>query len=142
MFKTKIFCILFVVFLFCLVPNVVSAASIQTETETLDLSNNMESEDNLKTKGWKWDNGSKTLTLRNANFDVKDDNNNSNPCIKLNKSDSITIIFEGTNILKSQKGSVIYAEVGDKVNMGGSLTIKGEDNAILNLEVTEISGNR
>ena len=137
MFKSKILNILFIIFIFFLVPNVVSAANIETETETLDLTNMEKSQDNLETKGWKWDNESKTLTLRNANFDVKDDDNKSNPCIKLNKSDNITVIFEGINTLKSQKKAVIYAADGGN---NGSITFKGEDDAILNLEITEISG--
>ncbi len=136
MFKSKIFNILFMIFLFFLVPNVVSAANIETQTTTLDLTEHA-TEDKLADKGWKWDNENKILTLRNANFDVKDDNN-SNPCIKLKKSDNIKIIFEGINTLKSQKKSVIYANGG----MGGSLTFEGKANAILNLEITEISGNR
>ncbi len=136
MFKSKIFYILFIIFLFCLVPNVVSAANIETQTTTLDLTNHT-TEDNLETKGWKWDDESKILTLRNVNFDVKDDDN-SNPCIKLKKSDNVTVIFEGINTLKSQKRAVIYVDGG----MGGSLTFKGKADAILNLEITEISGNR
>ena len=133
MFKSKylIFYLLFITFIFCLVPNVVSAADLQTET--LDLTSNRETEDNLSTKGWKWDNESKTLTLKNANFETKEDN----PCIKLNKSDDITIIFEGTNTLKSEKKAVIYAD--DDKGSGGSLTLKGINGGVLNLEATEVS---
>ena len=145
MFKSKIFSILFIIFLFCLVPNFVSAVNsetnIQKQTTTLDLIDH-QTEDKLDTYGWKWENESKTLTLRNANFDVKDDDDKSNPCIKLKKSDNITVIFEGINTLKSQKKAVIYADGGNNINMGGSITFKGKADAILNLEMTEISDNR
>ena len=137
MFKSKIFYILFIIFLFCLVPNVVSAANIQTETTTLDLTNHT-TEDNLQTKGWKWDDESKTLTLRNANFDVKDDvdSTTKNPCIKFSEADNITVIFDGNNTLKAQ-GGAIFSGSGQKT---GSLTFKGSQNAILNMEITEVNG--
>lgn len=138
MTKSKIFSILFMIFLFCLIPNVVSAANITTETETLDLTSDRQTEDKLSTKGWKWDNENKTLTLKNANFETKDENS----CIKLKKADDITIIFEGKNTLKSEKKAVIYADGGDKINMGGSLTLKGKNGGVLNLEVTVPSDAR
>lgn len=138
MLKSKILNILFIIFLFCLVPNVVSAANIETETTTLDLTTMEESEDNLENKGWKWDNENKILTLRNANFNIQDnaDSTQKNPCIKFLESENITVVFEGNNTLKAQGGSV-FSGKGAKT---GSLTFKGSQDAILNMEITEING--
>ena len=141
MFKSKMFyvtlSILFFILLICLVPNKVSAAEINKRTTALDLT--LEgTTDKLTEEGWKWDKNTKTLTLENANFDMeKDENGNIKPNITFSKADNITIIFKGNNTIKSKGNSPFYG-TGDAT---GSITLKGDNNAILNLETVMPSVN-
>ena len=127
MFKKKYLSILFFMFLFCLIPTLVSADDIEKQTTTLDLIT-QNTEDNLSNKGWKWDSVTKTLTLKNANFETTE----FNRCINLPEG-NVTIEFEGNNTLKAQKGTVIYG------NHNSNLTLKGKNGGILNLEIIEIN---
>ncbi len=133
MLKSKIFIILFLISIFCVIPNFVSAANIEKQTQTLDL-RTYGTEDNLDTHGWKWDSQTKTLTLKNANFEVIGDQ----PCFTFNKNDNITVIYEGINTLKAESKSVFYGVGSNTEGTHGSLTFKSSNNGILNLEVTEV----
>ena len=132
MLKSKIFIILFLISIFCIIPNLVSAENIVKQTETLDLTTHI-TEDKLDTHGWKWDSQTKTLTLKNANFDVAGDQ----PCFTFNKNDNITVIYEGMNTLKAESKSVFYGTGSNTEGTHGSLTFKSSNNGILNLEVTK-----
>ncbi len=125
MLKKKIFMILFLISLFCLVPSFASAVSIRTTT--LDLTKAENTEDKLNTEGWKWDKTNKILTLKDANFKTKD----FDKCIILPKGD-VTIEFEGNNTLTAEKATVIDG------NFNSNLTLKGKNGGILNLEIKEI----
>ncbi len=133
MFKSKIFSTLFFISIFCLIPTVVSAANIEKQTETLDLSS-LQTQDNLATYGWKWDSQTKTLTLKNANFEVTGDD----PCFTFSNDDNITVIYEGTNTLKAESNAVFYGTGDNTENTHGNLTFKSPSNGTLNLEITEI----
>lgn len=136
MLKKKIFSILFLIFLFCLVPTLVSAEDIEKQTTTLDLTI-QGTEDNLSTKGWKWDADTKTLTLKNANFEA----HGTDPCIKFSTGDNITVVFEGENTLVSEKNAVFRGDDVIKTAIDGTetgtLTFKGSNGGTLNLAVTE-----
>ncbi len=110
-----------------------------TRTETLDLTN-QNTEDKLDEEGWAWNNETKTLTLKDANFEITD-TDTKNPCIKFSESDNITVIFEGTNNLTADKESV-FDGIGEK---NGSLTFQSTNNGILNLKIktyhTQDGGN-
>ncbi len=133
MLKSKIFIILFLISIFCVIPSLVSAANIEKQTETLDLRTHI-TEDKLDTHGWKWNSQTKTLTLKNANFEVIGDQ----PCFTFNKNDNITVIYEGTNTLKAESKSVFYGVGSNTEGTHGSLTFKSSNNGILNLEITKV----
>ena len=116
MFRKKIFSTLILFFLFCVVSTFVSADTIEKQTTTLNL-NNQVTENNINTKGWKWNNDTKTLTLKNANFETTE----FDKCIILPENCNVTIEFEGNNTLKAQKATVIY---GDHKS---NLTLKGKN---------------
>ena len=129
MFRKKIFSTLILFFLFCVVSTFVSADTIEKQTTTLNL-NNQVTENNINTKGWKWNNDTKTLTLKNANFETTE----FDKCIILPENCNVTIEFEGNNTLKAQKATVIYG------NHNSNLTLKGINGGTLNLDITEING--
>ncbi len=133
MVKTKMYIILFLISMFCVIPTFVSATNIEKQTATLDLTTHT-TEDKLDTHGWKWDSQTKTLTLKNANFDVAGDQ----PCFTFNKNDNITVIYEGVNTLKAESKSVFYGKGSNTEGIHGSLTFKSLNNGILNLEITKL----
>ena len=137
MLKSKIFIILFLIPIFCVIPNFVSAENIEKQTVTIDLTTHT-TEDKLDSHGWKWDSQTKTLTLKNANFEVLGDQ----PCFIFNKNDNITVIYEGINTLKSESKSVFYGVGSNTEGIHGSLTLKSSNNGILNLEVTKADARR
>ena len=137
MLKSKIFIILFLISIFCVIPNFVSAANIEKQTVTLDLRTHT-TEDKLDTHGWKWDSQTKTLTLKNANFEVLGDQ----PCFIFNKNDNITVKYEGINTLKSESKPIFYGVGSNTEGTHGSLTLKSSNNGILNLEVTKADARR
>ncbi len=98
-------------------------------TETLDLTNK-DTVDKLAEEGWSWDNSTKTLTLDGITIDITDQDDEANDCIKFNRNENITIIFKGENNLIADKGYSLYGvyAAGD-----GTLTLKGEEDAVLNL---------
>ena len=98
----------------------------------------------LSDEGWSWNNDTQTLTLKNANFDVKDSPEGTpTPCIKFPTNKNVTVIFEENNTLTSQKGSVFYG-VDDPATAvdgteTGAITFKSSNNGTLNLKITETS---
>lgn len=128
MLKKKIFMILLLISLFCLVPSFVSA--VDTQNTTLDLTQTnteINTEENLNTKGWKWDKTNQILTLKDAKFETT----NYDKCIILPEG-NVTIEFEGNNTLTAEKATVIYG------NHNSNLTLKGINGGTLNLEITKI----
>ena len=122
------------VFLFCVGTTSVYAKN--KVTKTLDLTS-LQTTNNLNNEGWSWDESSKTLTLDGVTLEITDeDSGTPNPCIKFNRSDNITIIFKGTNNLIADRGYVMY---GQSSTPDGKLTLKGEENAILNLSYKRFS---
>ena len=114
------------IFLFCF--GITSVFAKTPITQTLNLTTQT-TEDNLDDEGWSWNSDTKTLILKDANFEV----NGNDPCIILQEGD-VTVIFEGENTLKAEKGTTIYAD------HNSNLTLKSENNGILNLEVTTPDG--
>ena len=135
MFKSKIISILFFISIFCLIPTVVSAASIQEQTETVDL-RELQTVDNLETYGWKWNSQTKTLTLKNANFEVTGDE----PCFTFSEDDNITVIYDGINNLKSESKPVFDGAGNPSKDTNGSLTFRSPSNGTLNLAITKVDG--
>ena len=126
----KIICKLFVgIFILLLCIGTTSVYAKNKVTETLDLTSK-ETEDKLTEEGWAWDNNTKTLTLDGITIEITDQDGEANDCIKFNRNENITIIFKGENNLIADKGYSLYGvfAAGD-----GTLTLKGEEDAVLNL---------
>ena len=115
-------------FLFCINVNYVYAKDIVTTT--IDLTTLSTTTDKMEAEGWYWDATSKTLTLDGVTIEITDTDDSANDCIKFNRGENITIIFKGENNLKADKGYSLYGVYTDG---DGTLTLKGEENAILNL---------
>lgn len=116
-------------FIFLILIGITSVNAKEIVTETLDLTNH-DTEDQLDTKGWSWNNETKTLKLEDANIETSE----FSPCIDL-PGGNVTIEFEGNNTLKAQKSTTLLSN--NKTN----LTIQSSNNGVLNLEITEPGTN-
>ncbi len=114
-------------FLFCI--NINSAYAKNKVTETLDLTT-METTDKLEEEGWSWDYDTKTLTLDGITIEITDQDEEASDCIKFDRGIDTTIIFKGENNLIADRGYSLY---GNYTAGDGTLTLKGEEDAILNL---------
>ncbi len=119
-------------FLFCISINSVYAKN--KVTETIDLTTLTTNEDKLEEEGWSWNNDTKTLVLDGVTIEITDENTGRpNECIRFYKKDDITIIFKGKNNLIADRGYALYGQSLSGSGNNGTLTLKGDENAVLNL---------
>ncbi len=132
MFKNKmsrlILSFSFCLFLLCIHINSVDAKD--KVTQTIDLTSLTADEDKLEEEGWSWDYDTKTLTLDGITIEITDQGEEASDCIKFNRGEDITIIFKGENNLIADRGYSLY---GVYTKGDGTLTLKGDEDAVLNL---------